>query len=826
MDSYTMSPKYESGAQEKKRKRNEIVLIESQARDIDKYFKSNNVNALNEDEVEIQHAHVNEVDDKNEEVNQPVYINEVDDKEEDDCFSLNLDDPGNWKIVDQRTRDYLVKMGPKRVDDISFPKDCTNKHFDSSQYKRLLPNGETIDRRWLVYSVSMDKIFCFCCKLFKTQKNVTTVGQLGNDGFKDWHNLHQSIKSHERNEEHLHCMTRWIELENRLRTKTTIDKSVELLIDSEREHWRYVLTRIIAIVKRLAKNTLPFRGDDERLYVENNGLFLQMVEMVSEFDPVMQEHLQRAKAREIQYMYLDKKIQNELIQLLANEVRSSIVKKVKHAKYFAVILGCTLDANQEEQMFLIVRFVDDSATLPTVEEHWLEFLKVDNTTELGLATELEKVLIKLDLDIDDIRGQGYDSVSNVSGKHKGVQRRVCEMNPRAFYTPCGAQSLNLALCDMANCCSKAVSFFGVIKRIYTLFSSSTKRWKIFKDNVQGLTVNPLSQTCWESDVESVKPIIEQTAQIRDALLDLAESNEYPKVKSEAESLATYELQNFEFLLGMVIWYKLLHAVNIVSKFLQTESMDINHAIDLLQGLISFLEDYKEIGFAIAMDEATKKTNEMGIEAVFTEKRIIQRKRQFDESVSDEVKQSAEESFRVEYFVFIIDQALSSLRTRFEQFKQYDDTFGFLFNLKRLRGATSSNLLNFCMNLEKYLEHNGRSDINGDNLCSELQVLRCCIPSEATKAIEVLQYLKTLNVCFPNAYIAYKILLTIPITVASTGRSFSKLKLIKTYLRSTTSQERLNGLTILSIEKEMVEQLDYSDLIDVFAFKIARQIVFN
>ncbi|XP_022870438.1 zinc finger MYM-type protein 1-like [Olea europaea var. sylvestris] len=207
----------------------------------------------------------------------------------------------------------------------------------------------------------MDRIFCFCCKLFKTAKNTTRVGQLGNDGFKDWHNLH-------------------------------------------REHWRHVLTRIIAIVKRLTKNTLPFRGDDERLNVENNGLFLQMVEMVSEFDPIMKEHLRRANAKEIQYTYLGKKIQNELIQLLANEVRNAIVKKVKHAKYFAVILDCTPDASHEEQMSLIVRFVDDSANLPTVEEHWLEFLKVDDTTGFGLTTELQKALIKLDLDIDDIRG--------------------------------------------------------------------------------------------------------------------------------------------------------------------------------------------------------------------------------------------------------------------------------------------------------------------------------------------------------------------------------------------------------------------------------------
>ncbi|XP_042423563.1 zinc finger MYM-type protein 1-like [Zingiber officinale] len=153
--------------------------------------------------------------------------------------------------------------------------------------------------------------------------------------------MHRSLKQHEASRDHMDCMIAWVESEKRLKKNQTIDYSMQLQINKERQHWRQVLTRIISIVKALAKNTLAFRGDDEKLYVENNGLFLQMIEMVAEFDPVMEEHVRRCEARESQYTYFSPKIQNELIETLANEVKRSIIAKVKHAKYFSVILDCT-----------------------------------------------------------------------------------------------------------------------------------------------------------------------------------------------------------------------------------------------------------------------------------------------------------------------------------------------------------------------------------------------------------------------------------------------------------------------------------------------------
>ena len=89
----------------------------------------------------------------------------------------------------------------------------------------------------------------------------------------------------------------------------------------------------------------------------------------------------------------------------------------------------------------------------------------------------------------------------------------------------------------------------------------------------------MSQTRWESRIESVKAIKFQTLKIRDALVKLAKTSEDPKIKSEAMCLANYEIESFEFLLGMNIWYDILFAVNSVSKILQSKDMHIDVAIN-------------------------------------------------------------------------------------------------------------------------------------------------------------------------------------------------------------------------------------------------------
>ncbi|KAL5857432.1 hypothetical protein ACOSQ3_004890 [Xanthoceras sorbifolium] len=131
----------------------------------------------------------------------------------------------------------------------------------------------------------------------------------------------------------------------------------------------------------------------------------------------------------------------------------------------------------------------------------------------------------------------------------------------------------------------------------------------------------------------------------------------------------------------------------------------------------------------------------------------------------------------------------------------------------------------CVNLETALRNGEVCDIDAHCLYSELQVLQVMLPSESCQvdtlwtAIQILEFAKLMDM-FPNAIIAYRIFLTIPVTVTSAERSFSKLKLLKSNLRTTMTQDRLNGVALICIEKDMLEKIQYDDIIDEFAFRSA------
>lgn len=221
-----------------------------------------------------------------------------------------------------------------------------------------------------LFSKALNRVFCFCCKLFSKESNVI---QLASIDVQDWKNILERLKNHETSYGHVVCMSKWTELELRLQKKKTIDEHVHDELNKEKSHWKDVLLRIFSLVKTLAKQNLVFRGSNEKIGEDGNENFLSFIEMIAYWDPVMREHLRRFEDGESSYHYISNRIQNEVIAMLADEIKYMIIKKIKCAKYFSVFLDCTPDACHHDQMTFIIRCVDISSNSTKVEDFFSHF---------------------------------------------------------------------------------------------------------------------------------------------------------------------------------------------------------------------------------------------------------------------------------------------------------------------------------------------------------------------------------------------------------------------------------------------------------------------
>lgn len=92
---------------------------------------------------------------------------------------------------------------------------------------------------------------------------------------------------------HIQAQKSWVELNQMLKCCKTIESASQRIINAKTNHWYEVLLRIVAITKMLGKSCLAFQGTSDKLFDYNNGNFLKIVELLSEFDPVMEEHVRR-----------------------------------------------------------------------------------------------------------------------------------------------------------------------------------------------------------------------------------------------------------------------------------------------------------------------------------------------------------------------------------------------------------------------------------------------------------------------------------------------------------------------------------------------------
>jgi hypothetical protein len=153
-------------------------------------------------------------------------------------------------------------------------------------------------------------------------------------------------------------------------------------------------------------------------------------------------------------------------------------------------------------------------------------------------------------------------------------------------------------------------------------------------------------------------------------------------------------------------------------------------------------------------------------------------KQFDYENFDEPMQDPETKFKVEFFNCILDAILQSLEERFLQLQQHNIHFKFLYSISSLRNRSKEHLMKHCVDLQVLLtdKQTREADIDVLQMMEELDVLSVLVKTNAPP-LEVLQFMTKYDFT-PNVAVALRIILTLPMSVASGERSFSLLRLIK------------------------------------------------
>lgn len=128
-----------------------------------------------------------------------------------------------------------------------------------------------------------------------------------------------------------------------------------------------------------------------------------------------------------------------------------------------------------EQFVLCIRYIESTDVNNfKIVENFFKLVPVESTLVQNLADVFLTTLNSCGININYLRGQGYDGAAAMSGKFIGVQVRIIEKYPTALYVNCVSHSINLALSNAVDVVPIRNSF-GVIEKVYTFFNTPKRQ---------------------------------------------------------------------------------------------------------------------------------------------------------------------------------------------------------------------------------------------------------------------------------------------------------------------------------------------------------------
>ncbi|KAJ6668573.1 hypothetical protein lerEdw1_012055 [Lerista edwardsae] len=303
--------------------------------------------------------------------------------EKHDIGFLKFNKDSRKAIVTDKRRTEIVQWGFTYFRNSEGPFLPTkNRSMSKSWFWRKLGDGHggrEVLHSWLVYSPSKRSAFCFCCLLFSQSDPQSSLEQ--ESGFSQWKHSDR-IPAHENASRHRECFRRWKERERTVAAnRGVIDRELQAQIETDRQRWRDILTRILHCIKYLVTQNLGLQGHRETLELDalyNAGNFLGLLKLLAVFDPVIKEHLCYVESHRGTASYLSHSIQDEFIHMMAYSVHQSLLTDIRKAKYYGLLFDTTPDLAHREQMSEVVRYVDVDFQKKTVrvKEAFLGFILI------------------------------------------------------------------------------------------------------------------------------------------------------------------------------------------------------------------------------------------------------------------------------------------------------------------------------------------------------------------------------------------------------------------------------------------------------------------
>lgn len=536
-----------------------------------------------------------------------------------------------------------------------------------------------IEFPWLIYSKKCDGAFChFCfffCSIEVGKGSHTNAKSFVNQPFKRWKDAKETFRYHQSLEYHKKAL---IIAEN---FKDVHDKkivSIDLQLDKARkveiEQNRRILSSIVETIILIGRQEIAYRGhrDSGPISLEppiaNDGNFRSLLRFrMSAGDDALKKHLQ---APSLNKLYTSPQIQNELIEICGSIILEKIVSKVNEAKSFTILADETTDISGVEQFSLCARYVEMSNERAILREDFLRFVPVKNVTGEGLSNTLITSCKDLELNLEYLRGQGYDGAGAMSGKFQGCAARVTAIYPQALYVHCASHSLNLAVGDV--CLIPIIrNTLGTINEIIVFFRCSAKREAILNDAINVVKcetkkrrLKKYCETRWIDRLEALITFKEFFLPIFTALENIQESEN--NETSKKAFIFQQTLKNGSFIVAMVVINEIFAYTEPLSIALQAKYVDLASALDMTDKLSHLLKNIRENSelkfrelFTIAQELATQIGEEVKMP------RVINRQVHRENYQCD----SPEDYFRIAVFIPFVDHFICQLDQRFLNHKQ-------------------------------------------------------------------------------------------------------------------------------------------------------------